>query len=152
MKSKRRGAPTKYKPEYCDKLISLMKQGFSVQAVAAELEVNQDTVFEWIKKQPRFSEAYKKGKMFQHIWWEKAGRAIALGAQTKEFDSKRANPTIFIWMSKNLLGWKDKQQIELSGPDGGPQVTLNKIEITPDVFQALLELDAKLNPILPTST
>lgn len=122
------GRPTEYRPEYCEFLLTKMKEGFSLRSVAAELGFHHDTLYEWMKVQPDFADAYEKGKELQYHWWEKMGRNIALGIPPitlkdkdgKDVPLRHSNPTIFIWMTKNLLNWRDRQEINLSGKDGGP--------------------------------
>lgn len=104
------GRPTKYKPEYCDMVVEHMKGGLSLQSFAAEIDVNIDTVNEWRKVHEEFSVAVKRGRDHQASFWEKLGRAAATGK------IKNTNPTIFIWMTKNMLKWRDKT--EISGPEG----------------------------------
>ncbi len=108
------GRPTKYKPEYCQKLIDHMAQGLSFESFAGLIDVCLDTLYEWEKKYPEFSETKKRGRRKQAIFWEGAGRDAALG-KIENF-----NATAFVWMTKNMLGWREKQDVELSGPKGGP--------------------------------
>lgn len=55
------GQPTKYKPEYCQALIEHMEKGGSFASFAAVARVCIDTVFEWAKIYPEFSDAKKQG-------------------------------------------------------------------------------------------
>ena len=55
------GAPTKYDPAHCEKVIEIMAKGLSVRSVAAELGVHRDTIYEWMVRYPDFSDSVKKG-------------------------------------------------------------------------------------------
>lgn len=97
----RGGAPTKYKKAYCEEIKTLMKQGYSVTQVASHLEIHRDTIYEWAKIHPEFSDALKIGKMHLEHWYISLFKEIALG-------KRKGNPVAAIWLSKNVLGWSDK--------------------------------------------
>jgi hypothetical protein len=147
------GHPSSYKPEYCEKIIEHMAQGYSFESFGAEANCHKDTLYEWRKVHPEFSEAVKIGRVKQAKWWENLGRAVAVGAKGKmpngtEFDPKRSNATIFIWMTKNMLGWKDRiaNEIDLTSSDNSmsPVSSITHIAKDPEVFDLLVKLDAKL--------
>ncbi|MEY5098169.1 MAG: hypothetical protein RJA36_888 [Pseudomonadota bacterium] len=51
------------------------------------------------------------------------GRAKANAAVVKRLHEKAAkdgDTTALIWWTKSRMGWSEKQQVEHSGPDGGP--------------------------------
>lgn len=56
------GRPTKYKPEYCAQLIEHMKEGYSFEAFAGLICVSIDSLYEWTKVHPDFSEAKSQGR------------------------------------------------------------------------------------------
>jgi len=97
------GRPTKYSPEMIDECIRLMREGASITEIAYELNVAKDTIYEWKKVHPEFSDAIKKGVDFSEGWWMKEGR---INIQNKEFNS-----TLFYMNMKNRFGWADKQEI-----------------------------------------
>lgn len=60
---KKVGRPTKYDEIIHPKTaIKLALTGFTDEQMAAFFEVNTDTIYEWKKKYPKFSEAIKSGK------------------------------------------------------------------------------------------
>lgn len=99
-------------------LIDHMKEGLGYEIFAATAGVCDDTLREWESKHPDFSAAKKLGKSLQAEWWVKLGRAAAAG-KVENF-----NATAFVWCTKNMLGWRDKQDVEISGKDGGPIKTI----------------------------
>ncbi len=57
---RKEGRPTLYRPEYCDRLILHCKKGLSYEAFAGVVDVCVDTLYEWEKVHPKFSEAKKR--------------------------------------------------------------------------------------------
>jgi hypothetical protein len=88
----------------------------------AKLGVTEETFVEFLRRESKASEAFEFAK--------EVGRASLRSAQFKA--ALAGNPTMLIWMGKQLLGQKDKQ--EFSGPDGGPVRGVFEIEFvrTPD--------------------
>ena len=131
------GRPSLYKPEYADELIKYFDvKPFSIEVVkdakgnertdilpgtfptlarfATKIGVSRDTLYEWSTAtddegnliHPEFSYAYKRAKDFQEA-------ILVEGAMAGAF---QANFSIFT--AKNVLGWRDKIEQELSGPGG----------------------------------
>lgn len=96
------GAPTKYKPDYCEMLIAHMEHGFSFESFAATIDVCEDTLYEWAKVHPEFSEAKKRARSKCRYAWEEMG----LGSEM--------NPTIWIFNMKCRWPkeWRDVQEIK----------------------------------------
>lgn len=97
------GRPTKYKPEYCKKIVEIMSQGASLCEVAAELNVEQDTLNNWTKEHKEFFGAKKRGIELSKSWWEKHGRI--------QLENPKFNATLWYMNMKNRFGWRDKQEI-----------------------------------------
>ena len=56
------GRPTEYRPEYCERVIEFMSQGYSLTAFAGSIRVARDTVYEWIKAHRDFSDAVSRAR------------------------------------------------------------------------------------------
>ena len=102
------GRPTKYKEEYCEMLTAHMAEGFSYSSFAAVINVNDDSLREWEKRHPRFSVAKKEGRKKQEFFYEKLFKKGALGG------IPNFNSTAAIWLSKNMIGWRDKIETEVT--------------------------------------
>lgn len=55
--------PTKYQPEYAEQALKLCRLGATDKELADFFQVNEDTVNEWKKVHPAFSESLKEGKL-----------------------------------------------------------------------------------------
>lgn len=125
------GRPTKYKPEYCEQLVELMSQGLSFEACCGHFRVAKNTGYEWLKNFPEFQDAKRAGEVAGQLFWEKAGiDALFLGEKEK-FTS-----AVWVFTMKNRFGWRDAQQMALTGPNGEPL----KIGAEIDVLAGLAKL------------
>jgi hypothetical protein len=133
-----RGRPTKYRPEYAKIAGHLCKLGATDQDLASAFDVTTATIWNWRCSYPEFLSAittYKKA--FDGL----VERSLAQSAIGYTFDEEivkinndgdvfRANtvkhvppnPTSAIFWLKNRRPdeWRDRQQMEMSGPDGQP--------------------------------
>jgi DNA-binding XRE family transcriptional regulator len=132
------GRPTLYKPEYAKQLLEFFDvpataqvtdeegipmtnaAGNPVMAVgefptkagfACEIGVDRDTLNEWsnatledgeTKKHPEFSVAYKQAELFQE-------RILIQNALTGRY-----NAAFSIFTAKNVIGWRDKHDVNLN--------------------------------------
>ena len=114
------GRPTKYKPEYCEEVVAFMGQGYSLTAFAGSIGICGDTARQWQHDHPEFSVAVKRGQAARTMCLEKTLIAGETGPKV----------TAHIFALKNAAPdeWRDKQQHEHSGPDGGP-MPVTRIEI-----------------------
>lgn len=117
------GRPTKYQAAYCGLVVEHMSDGASLTSFAAEIGVARSTINVWMEEHPEFSEAVKIGKAKCAAWWEKANRQIAMQG------GGPGAVTACIFGLKNMAAddWRDKQEHEHAGPNGGP-IEVAKIE------------------------
>ncbi len=111
--------PTRYKPEYCEQVIVLGREGMSVVEMAADLGVHRETLEEnWPAAHPEFSEAFTRAKVLSQAWWERQGRLnLLLAPGVGTFNGS-------VW-SRSMAArfprdWREQKGVELSGKDGGP--------------------------------
>jgi hypothetical protein len=106
--------PSEYKQEYCEQVIEYGKHGKSVAWMAAELGVHKDTLYEWEKVHPEFSDAFTRARLESQRWWEDAGQN---GMVAPGFNAS-------IW-SRSMAArfpedWRESKGVELTGAKGGP--------------------------------
>lgn len=98
-----------------------MKDGASIEEVAAEIGVAVKTLYNWAEEHEQFLQAKKRGEELSSAWWMKEGR-IAL--RDKDFSY-----TGWYMNMKNRFGWRDKQETDITSK-GNQIVGFNYI--TPD--------------------
>lgn len=108
------GRPSTYDPAYCDQVIEYGKQGKSVAWMAAEIGVHKDTIYEWAKVHPAFSDSLTRARLESQRWWEDAGQS---GMVAPGFNAS-------IW-SRSMAArfpedWREQKGVELTGANGGP--------------------------------
>lgn len=149
------GAPTKYDPNIGDKLIKWQAQGGSLTSFAYEINVSRDTLYEWQNHHQEFSDAIKKGQWALNKWFETLFKTMAAGQLkrvvkemvkvlpdgTEEVLSREYGPTqgsaaAAIFMAKNMIGWRDKQDIAITGKEDGP---IKYQDMTLDQIKGLIE-------------
>jgi hypothetical protein len=109
-----RGRPSKYKPEFCELVIEYGKAGKSAAWMAAELGVDKDSLYEWAKVHPEFSDAFTRARLESQRWWEDKGQS---GMEAPGFNAS-------IW-SRSMAArfpedWREKAAVEMTGANGGP--------------------------------
>lgn len=130
--------PTKYKPEFAKQLPSMFDNGESVVEVCVALGIRKDTFYNWCKKYPKFSDAYKEGLERSEAWWQRLGRAGALGSQ-------KINPTTWIFNMKNRFKWTDRTEVSQTGDVTIREDKTEKIKALTD--EQLLKLESTLNEV-----
>lgn len=111
------GRPTKYQEKYCQELIEHMSEGLSFDTFAGRISVNPDSLYEWVKKYPKFSEAKKIATAKRNLLVE-----LAYVKSTLEPGKYKYNTAQLIYWTKNTLGWSDR--VEHTGDEAKP-ITLN---------------------------
>lgn len=120
------GRPTKYSDAYPSELIDHMSQGFSFASFSGVIGVTRETIYEWTRVHPEFSDALKIGRAKGMALWEER--------LAKQASLSGGNTAAIIFAMKNLYqdDWSDRQQTEISGRDGGPialeRVTWNIVD------------------------
>ena len=102
------GRPSKYDPRYCEMVIEDMSKGYSLTAFAGLIGVNRDTIHEWTKEHPEFSEAVTRAKAARLRNWED----VAIKMRTN--GGGPGGATITVFGLKNMGGdeWSDTQKLE----------------------------------------
>lgn len=144
------GRPSKFQPEYVEQARKLCLLGATDQEIADFFEVEVRTIYRWKAEHDEFCQSLKAGKevaderversLFQKaIGYEQEEVKIFMpaGAEAPVYAPFRAkvapDTTAAIFWLKNRRPdlWRDKQQTELTGPDGGPiKAEVTRVERT----------------------
>ena len=136
-----RGRPTSYRPEYCQKLIDHMAQGHSYESFAPVISVSRQSLYQWESVHSEFSDAKKIGLDANKKTLEEIGIKLATG-------EIQGSTTAWIFMMKNMHGWKDKKEIEASGSidvrvSGMATPAQLKAALQKDPFAEAIEVEAE---------
>lgn len=126
------GRPTKYEDWMADAVLDYFSTPVgdfpTLAGFAASISVSRETLHDWATakgadgslRNPQFSDAYKKAKDMQE-------QNLVKGALTGVYNS-----TFAIFTAKNVLGWRDKVEQEITGKDGGPLAGIQVMFVNPD--------------------
>ncbi len=116
------GRPSKYDPAYCDRLADHFAEGFSYESFAGAIGVAKQTLYDWEKAHPEFLDAKRANEARSQFVWEKRLAILA--------SSGEGNATAIIFGLKNRASesWRDVKATELSGPNGSPVETVQRVE------------------------
>lgn len=129
------GRPTLYRPEYCEQLVDLMGQGYSLLACAGEFGVGKRTLKDWEATHEEFAKAVAIGKSKLARWWEERGRKIA------EEGGGNGASTMVAFALKNLAkeDWNAADKVEHTGKDGAP-LAIGNADLSQLSQQTLMEI------------
>ena len=117
-----RGRPTDYRSEHCERVLELGRIGKSHAQIAAALDVSRQTLHNWAKAHPEFFDAITHARDLAQAWWEDQGQE---GLVMPGFNAS-------LWAKSVSARFPDdyteRQRRELTGADGGPVQTVNRIE------------------------
>lgn len=89
------GRPPKYESQnYTDMFIQKSKEGMTVSEICSYINIAESTCYEWVKKYPEFSEAYKTAKTHRIAYYKKLAR--------ENFYNKDFNSVLFSMFVQSL--------------------------------------------------
>jgi hypothetical protein len=116
------GRPTKYDPAFCARVVEFGKEGMGKCEMASELDIHYQTFEAWQEAHPEFSTSVKAALRHSQAWWEKNGRLATFGG----IDGFNATSYIFNMKNRFSDDWRDKQEREVTGANGGPIQTIER--------------------------
>lgn len=102
------GRPTKYKRKFCQIAYDLLSKGYSKEALAGNLGVSKQCLYEWVQAHKDFGDAVERGVSASQFFWEDLGMRGTQG-QIKGF-----NPTAWMFNMKNRFGWAEKTDTSIN--------------------------------------
>lgn len=120
------GRPTDYKPQYAEEILSLMAEGLSLAAAAAELGIHRQRVYEWEERHPEFADTIKLARSKRQLFLERRLLSAEAGPVVTS--------TIFALKNAGQGDWRDKTETELSGNPDKPLRSVTRIELVAPGF------------------
>lgn len=74
------------------------------------VNVHVDTLYEWCKVNPEFSDAKKRGRLGMRRGLENMGKGLMSG-------KIKGNVAAWIFYAKNTIGWGDEPYVEVDASD-----------------------------------
>jgi hypothetical protein len=105
------GRPSKYDQKFDEMLITHMTEGLSFEAFAGIIEVNVDTLHEWVKVHKSFSDAKKIAFAKCRVFWEKMG----ISGAWNDAKGPCLNTGVWIFNMKNRFKWSDRMEVSGTG-------------------------------------
>lgn len=120
------GRPADYKPEYCEQIIELGKQGKSIVQMACALGVVKQTLVNWANEHPEFLAAFNFAKQESQNWWETTGQIYLVEAP----GGPKINAGLY---SRSMAArfpddYREKQDLNLGGQPNNPIETKVTVE------------------------
>jgi hypothetical protein len=106
---KRWNRNTSYKPEYADKMVELMTDGYSRAEVCKTLAISPMAFDDWVKDFPDFRDAYKLGTEYARSWFEERMRQTLLLVQEKDGPTVKFNDKTYAHTMAVRFGVTDKR-------------------------------------------
>lgn len=99
------GRPSLYKRKYCKIAHDFLSKGYSKEALAGELGISRQCLYEWLAKYDDFGDTVRIAEAKAQFVWEDLGLRAAQG-QVKQF-----NTSVWMFVMKNRFGWRDKHDL-----------------------------------------
>lgn len=113
-----------------------MSKGFSKEDVAAKLGISRDTLYQWCKVFPEFSDTIKRGQVLSEAYWTHTLYEAAIGKRPE------VNPTLIIFIMKARFSWKDRPSFQenkidnlLSEPEKSSEESISETERVRRLFK-----------------
>lgn len=131
------GRPSKFKPEFVEQAAKLAALGATDREVAEFFGVDERTLHRWKHEKQEFCQALKVGKesaderVEQSLYRRAVGYSFdsekvfqfqgkVVRAETVEHVPPDTTAAIFWLKNRKPADWRDKREMEHTGPDGGP--------------------------------
>lgn len=115
-------AETKYSPERCRQITTMMAAGMSQVEARAAMEVSKTTFHRWRKEYPEFQEAYELGKDLAEQNHISLGKSAMMGDIKVDFKFWKE-------LGKYCHGWTDKSG---GGATNNTQINIDQMNVLQD--------------------
>lgn len=108
------GRPSKYTEEIGEEARKQLAKGFTIRATCGLIGIAPDTLYNWIKKYPNFSELVTLGQAQGQAKFEKILMAKISGQRIKDFDPKKCSDPLLMLALKSRFpkDFGEKQTVD----------------------------------------
>lgn len=109
------GRPSDYDPSYCDVVIELGAQGKVTAQIGAAIGVTKQTLHEWARVHPEFSDAFDLARQNAEAWHLEKATETAIG-------DRQGNAGMAKFLLSAAFGYREGSDVTQTqqGPNGGP--------------------------------
>ena len=102
--ARKRGRPTKYKPEYCELIKEYVgEKGRTLEQFAMKIKVHPDLFPRWAKRYPAFRRALDEANKMSLACWQRKLEQMMV--------DKSVNAPLVKLYFANRFNWRDKQDV-----------------------------------------
>lgn len=159
---KKRGRPSLFKPEYCDQVTKLCRLGATDIDLAQFFGVTHTTLNSWKASHPEFLASLRAGKIeadmqvANSLFKRATGYVVEVEKVIGRGESRKVvklnvavepdTQACMFWLKNRRKDqWRDKQDHEITGKDGGPIEARQTIDASKLSTSALRELAKAFN-------
>lgn len=106
------GRPTKYRPEYCQQVIEMGKEGKSIAQMCSQFDISRQTIDNWAAENPDFLDALTRARVHMQAKLEEMGLA---GLGSRDFNAQLWKTTM---QARFREDYTERQKTEITGKDG----------------------------------
>lgn len=108
------GRPTAFRDSFHDDVIDYARGGLSYAAIAVKLGVSRDSLYEWMRNDPDFSDTMKRAREIAMAWWEETLKGQATGT----VDGGSATAAIFAMKNQFPDDYRDRKELKVDAEVG----------------------------------
>ena len=105
---KRWNLKTEYDPEDCHVLLTMMRDGASINEVARELQCSAKSIERWAQNFEEFGKALEAGKDWSRGWYEKVARECLVIEEDRDGPRIKFDTKNFMFIMATRFGVSDK--------------------------------------------
>tara|TARA_R110000868_G_scaffold116596_1_gene310189 strand:+ start:136 stop:585 length:450 start_codon:yes stop_codon:yes gene_type:complete len=106
------GRPSKYTADAPERIVQYGKQGMCMAEMACEFDVTRETLYEWARVHPEFSDSLERAQEASESYW--AGE-IRKGLQKTPSEFQGA--ANLKYMAQRFKGWSEKAHVDTRSVD-----------------------------------
>jgi len=104
---KKNGRPTDFHEKYYDEIVELRAAGLTIVEIARKWNVSRECVYNWVRTDSRFSDAFTRAKEAWLSWYYETGRQNLHDVQEKG-SGTRFNERLYKFLGYAIAGISEK--------------------------------------------